>query len=217
VRTHLTDLASVRDGVRRLVEATLLVEAIGVAPPPPRVAQLAGMGGTMPNRWIGGTLAPGEPTPTVPVMSAVLDIAGDYDAARATVALVVDEWIDLIPVRARRGPADDAPVDERVTTGVTFNAMAPSARAPQAMLLAVSPDGVRWTAAALLETLEETLELAQMRAVTLERTNGIARIVPALYEQSWSLQGEQVLNLKDVVQEVTALSSAAAYIREGTP
>jgi hypothetical protein len=44
-------------------------------------------------------------------------------------------------------------------------------------------------------TLEETLELAKVRTVTFERTNGIARILPALFEQSWSLQGEKVFNL----------------------
>jgi hypothetical protein len=92
--------------------------------------------------------------------------------------------------------------------------MAPSARAPQAILLAVSPDGARWTGAALLDTLEETLDLARLRAVTLERTNGIARILPAIYERSWSLQGEKVLDFQRITQQLTALGSSAAYVKE---
>ena len=107
--------------------------------------------------WIGAKLPLDEPTPTVPVVSTVLDVAGAYDAASATVALVVDEWVDAVPVRARRGKGADAPIDQRLTSGVTFNAKAPSARAPQAMLLAISPDGARWTGDALIETFEERL------------------------------------------------------------
>src|SRR2546422_3100361 len=53
----------------------------------------------------------------------------------------------------------------------------------QAMLLAVSPDGQRWTSDTVLDTLRDTLDLARIRAVTLERTNGVARVLPALYEQ----------------------------------
>ena len=213
VRTLITDIASVREGARRLVEAILLSEAVGAAPAL-RVAQLAGAGGAPPTRWIGGPLPLDEPTPTVPMLSSVLDAPGDYDGSGATVALVVDEWVDVVPIRLKRGKDDDAPIDERHTTGVTFNAMAPSARAPQAMLLAVSPDGVRWTGDAIIDTLEETLDLARLRAVTLERTNGIANIVPALYEQSWSLQGEKVLNLK--LKDAIAID-AALYVREKKP
>lgn len=213
IRTLLTDLASVRDGSRRLAEAIMLCEATGLAPVL-RVSQLAGAGGAPPGRWIGGPLALDEPTPTVPMLSTVLDAPADYDGSGPAAALVLDEWIDVVPIRQRRGKTDDAPIDERHTTGLTFNAMAPSARAPQAMLLAVSPDGVRWTGDAIIKTLEETLDLALLRAVTLERTNGIANLIPALYEQSWSLQGEPVLNLKlkDTISAVTSL-----YIREKLP
>ena len=146
-------------------------------------------------------------------MSTVLEVAGAYDAESATVALVVDEWVDAVPIRARRGQGADALIDQRLTSGVTFNAMAPSARAPQAMLLAISPDGERWTGEALIETLEETLDLAALRLVTLERTNGIAAILPALYESSWSLQGEKVFHLPDSVLATPALS-AISYVRE---
>ena len=45
-------------------------------------------------------------------------------------------------------------------------------------------------------------------------TNGIARIMPALYEQSWSLQGEKVLHLRDVVTEIGSLTGFAAYVKD---
>ena len=212
VRTCLTDVAAVRENTRRFIEATLLAEATGGALAW-QVAQVTGVGGSPPSGWIGAPLPLDEPTPTVAVVSTVLDVAGDYDAESATVALVVDEWVDAVPVRARRGKGADAPIDQRLTSGVTFNAMAPSARAPQAMLLAVSPDGERWTGEALIETLEETLDLARLRLVTLERTNGIAAILPALYESSWSLQGEKVFRLTDTLLSAPALS-AIAYVRE---
>jgi hypothetical protein len=56
------------------------------------------------------------------------------------------------------------------------------------------------------------MELAKYRGVTLERTNGIARILPALFEQSWSLQGEKILDLAKV--GVSDLTSIAAYVKE---
>jgi hypothetical protein len=188
----------------------LLAEATGGAPAL-QVAQMTGIGGTAPSGWIGARLPLDEPTPTVLVVSTVLEVAGAYGAESATVALVVDEWVDAVPIRARRGKGADAPIDQRLTSGITFNAMAPSARAPQAMLLAISPNGERWTGDTLIETLEETLDLARLRMVTLERTNGIAAILPALYESSWSLQGEKVFHLPEEIQAEPVL---AAYVRE---
>ena len=119
-------------------------------------------------------------------------------------------------MRERRGKPDDltAPVDERLTSAVAMNAAAPSARAPQAMLLAISPDGQRWTSDTVLATLRETLDLAKIRAVTLERTNGVARVLPALYEQSWSLQGEQALDVRYVVEKAFMAEAIPAYVKE---
>ena len=209
LRMLLTDYAAVRDGTRRYLEATMLTDA-----PPPRVVQLAGPGKNPPKGWVGGGLSLDDPTPDTPVVSSVLDTAGEYDGHGVTAALVLDEWVEVVPIRARRGAAADAPVVERLTTGVTFNAIAPSARAPQAILLAIAPDADRWTGDTIVEVLEETMELARLRAVTLERTNGIARILPALYEQSWSLQGEKVLHLRDSVTQIGALTGFAAYVKD---
>jgi hypothetical protein len=98
-------------------------------------------------------------------------------------------------------------------SGLAVNAPAASARAPQAILLAVSPDGARWTSDALCDTLLDTIELARLRGVTLERTTGAARVLPALYEQSWSLQGEPVLDMR-FVKENMVVSAMLQYVKE---
>lgn len=213
IRRFLVDYASVRDGVRRHAECMLLQEAVG-APANLRVAQLSGAYGTQPSGWVGAPLDPATPTPDAPTLSAILDVGGAYDGGASTAALVIDEWVERIALRERRGDEPEASIDERVTTGVSFNAMAPSARAPQAILLAVSPDHKRWTGEAIVQTLEETLELAKMRAVTLERTNGIARILPALYQQSYSLQGEKSLDFGALPAVSSNFADMTAYIKE---
>jgi hypothetical protein len=119
----------------------------------------------------------------------------------------------VLPVREARGEGDNAPVDARHASGIAFNADAPGARAPQALLLAVSPDGERWNVERVLGVLQDTLELARLRLVTLERTNGIARVLPAIYEQSFSLQGEQVLDVR-FVDRVAQVDTMATFLKE---
>jgi hypothetical protein len=212
VRCFITDQAAVRDGARRLLEAHLLAEAAGVAPLL-RAGQMVGANGSAPQRWIVAPLADGEPTPTASIVSTVVAAAGAFSTTPPLAALVVDQWTEVLPVREARGNGDQAPVDARHTSGIAFNADAPGARAPQALLLAVSPDGERWNAERVVAVLQETLELARLRLVTLERTNGIARFLPALYEQSWSLQGEQVLNAR-FVDKAARIDTLATFLKE---
>ena len=131
-------------------------------------------------------------------------------------ARVSAPWTAGLPVRAARGAPDasgTAPVDARHASGIAFNADAPGARAPQALLLAVSPDGERWNVERVLGVLQETLDLARLRLVTLERTNGIARVLPAIYEKSFSLQGEKVIDVR-YVDRVAQIDSLAKYVKE---
>ena len=129
---------------------------------------------------------------------------------------MIDEWTDVVPRRERRKKPTDpgTVVDERAIAGLAINANGPSARAPQAILLAISPDGARWTTDALIDTLADTLDLAKIRAVTLERTNGVARLLPALYEASWSLQGESAFDLAAIVADISAI---LPYVSESKP
>lgn len=67
--------------------------------------------------------------------------------------LMLDEWYDFIPNRTK-------------TAGISFQYDAPDSEPPQAMLLAVSPKPTgAWEFRYLLNTLEETLEMAKTRAV----------------------------------------------------
>lgn len=216
IRRYLTDVSSVRDGTRRFSEALLLAEATG-QPPVLRAAQMTGPGADPPARWIGGQLDPAQPTTTAAVTSVVLDASPSYDPAGTSFALVFDQWTETMPMRERRGTGENAPIDTRVTAGISFNADAASSRAPQAMLLAVSPDGARWTTNALTDVLIETLDLARLRLVTLEHTNGIARILPALYAQSWSLQGEKALDLRFVAEHAFAAVAVPSYVKDSGP
>ena len=116
-------------------------------------------------------------------------------------------------MRRIHGRRNEQTVDERVISGLAVNAAAAAARPPQAILLAISPDSARWTADRLVATLTDTLELAKIRAVTLERTNGIARVLPALYEQSWSLQGEKVIDWS-VLGLKPNFAAVSPYVKE---
>ncbi len=212
MRRFLTDQASVRDGARRLLEVQLLAEATGAAPLL-RAGQMVGGNGTAPRRWIAVPLAADEPTPTASIVNSVVAASNVYSAAAPLAALVVDQWTEVLPVREARGQGNNVLVDARHTSGIAFNADAPGARAPQALLLAVSPDGARWNVERVLAVLQEALELARLRLVTLERTNGIARVLPALYEQSWSLQGEKVFDPR-FADKLAKMDSLATFLKE---
>lgn len=88
-------------------------------------------------------------------------------------ALLVDQWSEVIP-------------DGRQTAAVAFHFDAPSARAPQAVLLAVPPEGATgWTCDDVVETVHETLEWARLRAVgpaeLAQAKQAFGQYLPALY------------------------------------
>jgi hypothetical protein len=76
------------------------------------------------------------------------------DAASAPLqALLVDQWTETIP-------------DAQQTAAVAFHHAAPASRPPQAILLAMVPDGqTGWTCDDVLATVRETFEWAHLRAV----------------------------------------------------
>ena len=106
------------------------------------------------------------------------------------------------------------PPQNQLTAGVAANVATPDARAPQAILLAVSPDGQRWSSDRLAQLLRETRELAKLRLVGLERVALIGRLLPALQEQSWSLQGEATLDLTTLMTHLSLPEHMLAYVKE---
>jgi len=204
VRRFIRDIASVREPVSRWSEALLLADALA-RPATLRVAQLCAEAAP----WIGGAWEAAQPTPREPVTNIVFDAPAGFDSAQPILALTIDQWSDSVPLRAQFG----AGIDERRTTGLALNAAAASACAPQAILLAVSPDGQRWTAEALVTLLRETFDLAKLRGVTFERTSAVARVLPALYVQSQSLQKEKSLDLR-YLRDHADFRASLAYIKE---
>jgi hypothetical protein len=190
VRPWLSRWASVRRATARYAETLLFREALGNRRHL-RVAQLpANAFGT----WVGLPFPPNARPPSGPVTSLVLELPpGQAPTGHEDLAgFVVDEWVDVVPRRITIPKHDNVPekIASVTTTAAAVNAHAPSARPPQAILLAVTPDGQPWTIQKLVDVVEDTFRLAQERAVTLERVPLAPRIVPALYVNDWSLQGD---------------------------
>jgi hypothetical protein len=83
--------------------------------------------------------------------------------------LFIDDWTEVIP-------------NIRETSGVAFHFDDPGAEAPQAVLLAVPPvQAQAWDLASVAAILNETADLAQVRAVDLELLGALGQLIPAIY------------------------------------
>ncbi|MDJ0628353.1 MAG: hypothetical protein QNJ44_08855 [Rhodobacter sp.] len=92
------------------------------------------------------------------------------DPARRYAGLMLDEWIEVIPT-------------ETETTGLAFHFDRPNAEAPQAILLATPPrHRGAWLWDDLVETLHDTLDFAQIRALEPADLNKgpLATLLPAV-------------------------------------
>jgi hypothetical protein len=202
VRRWLADVGSVRDGVARYNEVLLLAEALGISTRP-RIAQIAALGEKMPESWVA------EPLPTPPdgaVTSWLIDAAADYGPGKPTVALVVDHFTENLPEPPHRIKPEDPEKPPRHVSGIAMHARAASARPPQALLLPVPPDTKPWSSARIEAVLDDAIELAKLRTVRLEHTAVAGQILPAIYTQSWSLQGEKVLDYRELLTDAAAIS-----------
>lgn len=187
VRRYLGDIATVRPQVRMFTDSVMLCDAVG-ASPRLSVMQLGGS----PGRWVAEALPDDAATPDSAIISIVADAP---ETAPATFAgLVIDDWTETFPRRAMKGEGQDAAPVLETTAGVAIHANAPNAQPAQTMLLGISPDGARWNDERVFELVTETMDMARMRLVTLETLPLAARILPAIYTQSWSLQGEKTID-----------------------
>ena len=122
------------------------------------------------------------------------------------IALSVDEWTETLPFLERRGERPTDPVDSRTTIGVALHADAPNAQPPQVLLLAVAPDMTkRWTAETLIALFDDTLSLARTRMVSYENLPLVGRILPAIYTQSMSLQGQEAPDWSVISRELLSV------------
>jgi hypothetical protein len=118
-----------------------------------------------------------------PVTSAVF--VGE-NVNSAVTGIVLDAWTEVIPNAAGTG-------------AVTANLMAPGARAPNVILLAVPPDITKpWTTEALLSVVDEALELADCRMVDLDATRRVPALLPAVYLAEFDENDLEIRHLLNV-------------------
>jgi len=162
-------IAHVRDGAARLSTSLTYAEAISAE---------AGMNftvGQLPHadgdRWIALPHDSGRP-PEAPRVSLVMQIQDGFLPSAPAAGLMIDEWVEGLPAT-------------RETAAVAFHFDAPAAQAPQSILLAVPPDQQpRWDLETLEAIVQETMELARLRAVdtaALAQDPEHGHLLPAIY------------------------------------
>ncbi|MFN8648101.1 MAG: hypothetical protein U0104_15150 [Gemmatimonadales bacterium] len=140
--------------------------ALGAADLPRRVAQLP-YDATA--RWAALPFADEASRPRAGLVSLLL-LRADAPAVNAPWAgLLLDQWVETIPATTEQ-------------TGVAFHYDDPGAEAPQAVLVAVPPEehAKAWRLDWLVNALQETLDLAGIRAVDGERLGALGQLLPAI-------------------------------------
>jgi hypothetical protein len=167
-RTWLSRAARVRAPARALDAALGYADAVSEVDGSRPFGALhpTQLGGAAGERWValppatGNTIAGGR--------VSLVAMTADGSLPTGTVAgMLVDEWVEVVP-----SPAE--------TTSVTFHYEAPTSAAPQVLLLAVPPLGLKtWTAADAIHIVEEALALARIRLVGMEDVAGLGQLLPA--------------------------------------
>ena len=187
----LRQLSHVRPAVSRMDLAFSVAQAFGTAavyPPSLTLAQLPPV--AAPDRWLALPLDPAHPPQKGRVAFACVT-AGDPTNQATYAGLMVDEWPERIP-------------NAQAQTAVAFHFEEPSARAPQALLLATCPDNREtWDDPLLQAVLKETLELAKMRTVDLGSVLQVGQILPALYF-ALNLESATISTRFAVIEEVAS-------------
>jgi hypothetical protein len=214
IRPWLTRYARVRPAVGRFAETLLLREALG----PNKTLRVAQLAGVEFGTWIGLRFPQGSGAPEAPVTGYVVDARSGLQPGEPLSGFVVDEWSEVVPTRTEvRDPVTGIPTGEtreHTTTGLAINANGPNARAPQTLLLAMSPDGQQWSVDKVVNVLTDTLASTRERAVTLEQVPLVARMLPAIYVQDWSLQGEPVLDMHLLLEKSAVQAAVLTHVAE---
>ncbi len=159
-------MTRVRPRVALMGDAFTYADALGGSDPLElTVGQLPFQPG---DRWIGLPIDEAQP-PEANRVSLVASLPAGFDASSPLAGLAIDEWVETLPSATE-------------TTGLAFHFDQPDARAPNAVLIAVPPDGRRpWDLATLEKILLEAFDLAKIRAVDTEALAGLGQFLPALF------------------------------------
>jgi hypothetical protein len=149
------------DAWRRLM---LYTGALGGPPAPFELAQLPFQATA---RWAALPFAPQRPT------AGLISLALHRPVKPATnqvwAGIFLDDWTEVIP-------------DEVETTAIGFHYDDPGAEAGQAVLLAIPPgEAQSWDIVTFANILNETADLAKVRAVDLELLPALRQLLPAIY------------------------------------
>jgi hypothetical protein len=159
----LSDAAQVRDRLQPLQALAWLFRARG-ARLDWRVAQTPTQA-----LWAALPIDDGSARPVHGTVSFVMQtpfVTGETAGCRG---LFVDEWTEILPA-------------ETVSTATAFHFDSPGSKAPQVVLIAVPPyASAHWQFDHLLQTLNETIDLAKIRLVDAERLDAMSALLPALY------------------------------------
>ncbi|WP_434811094.1 hypothetical protein [Microbacterium sp. bgisy189] len=171
-----TTLAAIRRATGRAGE---LAAAVFVPPPHPPA-------------WFGDALPPdGVAT------SIVYESLPGFAASGAIAGLILDDWAEHRPaLRTVSSPEEETPSRQEslVETGLALHANAPAARAPQALLLAVSPDDGGWSETRIDAVLAEVRGLLRMRLATPADLPLVGDVLPAIALDHWSAFDEPTID-----------------------
>ncbi len=207
LHAFVRDHATVLDGMAALAEAQLVGGALGRRVDITAV-QLTERTGTGPapgtDRWLAGALADDVPWPDSTATHLVVELPPDADDVAGPLAgLAIEAWVEALPfqpdVKAFDPRAPETALRAaRSATGLAVSARQASARAPQVLLSAISPDGRRWTTDSVVQTVLDAVDLAKARLVTLEHVPGDAAVLPAIYVASPWLQARKGLGFEEL-------------------
>jgi hypothetical protein len=124
------------------------------------------------DRWIAMKLQADYKIP-LDAISMVVESDGSQPTVPITCGMVIDEWPEQIPIN-------------QVTAGIAINYDQPSSEAPQSIILAVTPQIKNyWLWNDLMDTLNETVDMAKIRAVEPDmiQDSPLSQVLPAVVAQ----------------------------------
>lgn len=157
--------ARVRPALARWRKLAMYCKSLGSYSGSLDVVQLPFINGA---RWAALNFPP-EQRPSAGTVSLLLHRIQTPQLNESWVGLWLDDWSELIP-------------DPTAVTGIAFHYDTPGAEPPQALLIAVPPtEAERWSLADLAATLNETVDLAKVRAVDGELLADLSLLLPAIF------------------------------------
>jgi hypothetical protein len=161
-------LTHIRPGISLMDSALTLAQVLSGGDVSTPALLLGQLPATAHDTWLGLQIDPAHPPAKGRVAFACI-AQGDPANQNTYAGLMVDEWPERIPTTQE-------------TAAVAFHYEEPKARAPQALLLGVCPDGRdTWDDDLVTGILQEALELTKIRTVDLDSVQEVGQILPALY------------------------------------